>query len=366
MTLTAKAVERFCLNPLSQHRQTWHMVFEVEGGRPLFQPGDSVGIYPRNNPLDVQQLLSYFHLSPESAIVDPKTKKVVPSFSWFSTFVEINRIPQHLVRLIAEHAVSSEERNFVRKILEERQSLDPYTVAHFLHTFVPSGVSFRDLFSGFLPLIPRLYSLASGPSVGENRFELTVARVRQQYPVHLKEGVCSNYLIDRLPLHEPLVKCFFQRPPHFYFPPTDLIMIGAGTGVAPFRSFIQESQAKGKMPSRCWLFFGEQRRSSDFFYEEFWQSHVDSKNLHLSLAFSRDQHKKIYVQNRMWEERKKLWHWIQDGATVLVCGNAKKMAKDVDVTLLEIARSEGKMTQEQAVHWVRDLRHQKRYLRDVY
>ena len=143
-------------------------------------------------------------------------------------------------------------------------------------------------------------------------------------------------------------------------------MVGAGTGIAPFRSFMQECEARGEMPSRCWLFFREQRRDSDFFYEEFWKSHVEARSLYLSLAFSRDQEEKIYVQHRMWEERKKLWSWLQDGAAILVCGNAKKMAKDVDVTLVEIACMEGRMTKKQALQWIRDLHHQKRYLRDVY
>jgi len=366
MTLTAQLVERYCLNPSSQNRQTWHLVFETQEECPSFQPGDSVGVYPQNNPFDVEELLGYFHLSPESPIVDPKTKRIVPACSWFSTFVEINRVSSHLVRLLAQYSLLSSDRESLQKLIEERASLGAYSVIQFLRTFVQGGVAFPEVVAGFLPLLPRLYSISSAPSLSSNRFELTVARVRSLYPSHVKEGVCSTYLIDRLPLHEHGAKIFFQRSTHFFFPSTDLIMVGAGTGIAPFRSFMQECGLQGEMPSQCWLFFGEQRRNSDFFYEEFWKKHVEMKSLHLSLAFSRDQEEKIYVQHRMWEERKKLWSWLQDGASILVCGNAKKMAKDVDVILAEIAVEEGEMTKERALQWIRDLHHQKRYLRDVY
>jgi len=311
-------------------------------------------------------LLDYFRLSPDSAIVDPKTKRIVPALSWFSTFVEINRVSRNFVRVLSERASHACDREVLKNLLEDRHALEPYSVPRFLRRFVQGGADFSEVISGFLPLLPRLYSISSAPSLCSSQFELTIARVQTAYPEYVKEGVCSTYLIDRLQLHDSKVRLFFQESSHFFFPSTDLIMVGAGTGIAPFRSFMQEREVKGEIPRKCWLFFGEQRRDSDFFYEEFWKKHAEADSLRLSLAFSRDQEEKIYVQHRMWEERKKLWQWLQDGAALLVCGNAKRMAKDVDAVLIEIASEEGNMTKERAIQWIRDLHHQKRYLRDVY
>jgi sulfite reductase (NADPH) flavoprotein alpha-component len=143
-------------------------------------------------------------------------------------------------------------------------------------------------------------------------------------------------------------------------------MVGSGTGIAPFRAFMQEVELGALRPPECWLFFGERKRTTDFFYEEFWTTQVSAGRLRLDLAFSQDQEHKIYVQHRMWERKKELWHWLEKGAMVFVCGNAKTMAKDVDACLANIATAEGNLSSEEAFRFLRDLRHKKRYLRDVY
>ena len=184
----------------------------------------------------------------------------------------------------------------------------------------------------------------------------------------LCHGVGSHFLCERAKLETTSIPCYLQ-PAHSFFLPEDqntpIIFIGPGTGVAPFRAFMQERlalQAKG----RNWLFFGERNRATDFYYEEFWLELQKLDRLRLSLAFSRDTVEKVYVQHRMWEERKDLWAWIEEGAYFYVCGDAQEMAKDVEAMLQRIFVEEGSLTEEAARHKLKEMRQQKRYLADVY
>lgn len=212
-------------------------------------------------------------------------------------------------------------------------------------------------------LQPRLYSIASSAKAYPQQVHLTVAAVRYGK----RKGVSSTYLADRADDGE--VPIFVQPSKHFRTP-TDgdvpMIMIGPGTGVAPFRGFLQERRALGHQ-GRNWLFFGEQHAASDFYYQDELQGlQRDGMLTHLSLAFSRDQAQKIYVQDRLLEHGAELWRWLQDGARLYICGDASRMAKDVDQALREIAQSHGGLCVEGAVEYWRGLSEQKRYLRDVY
>ena len=222
---------------------------------------------------------------------------------------------------------------------------------------------------GIYPLSqkPRLYSIASGPSAGRKRIDLTVARVVYERDGVLHRGECSNYLIEGAPLHEPVLSCFHQPSRHFIFPKeAPVIMVGAGTGIAPFRAFMQEVECRAVTPEKCWLFFGERKSGEDFFYEEFWKRQIGQGRLRLHVAFSCDQEHKVYVQHRMWEEREEVWRWFQQGAHLFVCGHAQKMAKDVESCLLDIAKDEGGMNQSRAEEWLLCMKQNKRYLKDVY
>jgi sulfite reductase (NADPH) flavoprotein alpha-component len=217
-------------------------------------------------------------------------------------------------------------------------------------------------------LQPRLYSISSTPMDDPRRVSLTVSVVRYDNPAgRARKGVCSTYLADAAP--EQAVPVFLRRNTTFRPPADDaapMIMIGPGTGVAPFVAFLRERRARGAR-GPAWLFFGEQRRDSDFYYaEELDGLRAGGTLTRLDLAFSRDQRNKVYVQDRMREHGAHLWRWLREGAHLYVCGDASRMAKDVDRTLREIVSTHGGLDQEATAAWVKQLAADRRYLRDVY
>jgi sulfite reductase (NADPH) flavoprotein alpha-component len=215
-------------------------------------------------------------------------------------------------------------------------------------------------------LQPRFYSISSSPKVHSGEVQLTVSAVRYESLGRARKGVCSAFLADRA--GEGAARIFVQ-PSHFR-PPADadrpMIMVGPGTGVAPFRAFLQERQATGATGAN-WLFFGEQHAASDFYYREEIEQWLRTGHLsRLDLAFSRDQAEKIYVQHRMAEQGAELWRWLDEGAHFYVCGEAGRMAKDVDAALRRIVARHGGMGEEAAAEYVARMQAEKRYLRDVY
>src|SRR4029077_10753033 len=218
------------------------------------------------------------------------------------------------------------------------------------------------------PLQPRLYSIASSPKVDPTRLALTVDTVRYKIGKRARLGVASTFLADRICANAPL-KCYVQPAAAFGLPAdpqTPIVMIGPGTGVAPFRAFLQERMA-AKAKGRNWLFFGHQRSATDFFYEDEFAG-MKAKGLltRLSLAWSRDGEEKFYVQDRMREVGRDLWHWLAEGAHVYVCGDGKRMAKDVERALVDIVAQHGARSADQAIAFVADLKKQGRYQQDVY
>jgi sulfite reductase (NADPH) flavoprotein alpha-component len=217
-------------------------------------------------------------------------------------------------------------------------------------------------------LQPRLYSISSSPKMHQGRVALTVDTVRYDIDKRRRLGVCSTCLAERLATGAA-VKVYVQKA-HAFGLPADpkvpIVMIGPGTGVAPFRAFLQERQAT-KAPGRNWLFFGHQRSNCDFFYEdEFKEMKAAGLLTRLTLAWSRDSGEKIYVQDRMREVGRDLWAWLADGAHVYVCGDAKRMAKDVEIALVDIVAQHGARTPEDAGAFIAELKKKDRYQQDVY
>lgn len=217
-------------------------------------------------------------------------------------------------------------------------------------------------------LNPRLYSIASSFNAHPDEVHLTVAKVEYETKGRSRKGVASTFLCDRM---EPgdKVKVFMQVSKHFRLPEnpeTDVIMVGPGTGIAPFRAFLEERRVTGAS-GRNWLFFGNPYRATDFFYEEELEEYLDQGILtRLDLAWSRDQANKIYVQNKMQEAKRDLWEWIEGGAHFYVCGDATRMAGDVDSALREAVRDEGGMSADEADAYVDQMKKDHRYQRDVY
>jgi len=216
--------------------------------------------------------------------------------------------------------------------------------------------------------MPRLYSIASSPRQYPHEVHLTIAVTHTQHLDRIRKGAATHYLSDWAPIHQPVVPIFLA-PSSFRLPAdssADIIMIGPGTGVAPFRAFMQERDAL-QAQGRNWLFFGEQHQAEDFLYGQEWANMKEKQVLtHLSLAFSRDQKEKIYVQHRLMEAAALVWDWIEKGAYVYICGDAQHMAKSVEQTLQLIACQEGGLTEAQAVAYWKNMKKIKRYQKDVY
>jgi sulfite reductase (NADPH) flavoprotein alpha-component len=219
-----------------------------------------------------------------------------------------------------------------------------------------------------MPLLPRLYSIASAQEVVGNEAHLTVANLSYRTNHHIRRGVCTHYLCDLAPLGEKCVPVYHHPNRGFTLPDDPqaaLIMIGPGTGIAPYRGFLQARIAHGH-PGRNWLFFGEWNRATDFFYEDEWRAMQNRIPLRIDTAFSRDQEYKIYVQHRMLEQGAELFAWLEEGAYLFVCGDANHMAKDVDGALHQIVEKHGDRTPDDAKAYLKELKAAKRYLRDVY
>jgi len=217
-------------------------------------------------------------------------------------------------------------------------------------------------------LMPRLYSIASSPRLHPGQVHLTVAPVRYESNGRRRYGVCSTFLADRVIRRKTPIPVFVAES-HFGLPADlgrDIIMVGPGTGVAPFRAFVQERIAT-KATGRNWLFFGDQHQATDYLYGDEWKRYLaEGKMARVDLAFSRDQAQKIYVQDRIRENAVELWDWLKGGAHFYVCGDAHRMAKDVDAALHQVVREQGGMDADQAVAFVKQLKKDQRYQRDVY
>ena len=273
-----------------------------------------------------------------------------------------------MLRLVVEKSNSSFLTDLM---LEERRTdradwLWGRQFVDLLHGF-PIEVSAAELLAVLKRMQPRLYSISSSPLKYPDQVHLTTAIVRYGRDGAKHGGVCSTFLADRAAT--AAIPLFVQKSVHFR-PPKDpaspMIMVGPGTGVAPFRAFLQERQAKGATGSN-WLFFGEQREKTDFYYRDELETMQSQGYLHrLDTAFSRDQAEKIYVQNRMLEQGAQLWAWLQDGAHFYVCGDASRMAKDVDAALRRVVEVNGGMAAEDADAYVSKMVKDKRYVRDVY
>ncbi len=281
---------------------------------------------------------------------------------------EIAHISPDLLRFVAQHTGDPQLAELMKP--ENRAALADWTwgrqsVDLLGHCKVTASVD--EWLSVLKPLQPRLYSISSSPKEHPGEVHLTVSPVRYSFQGVPRRGVCSTYLADRCPGDEAAV---YIRTSSNFRPPSDphtpMIMIGPGTGIAPFRGFLQERRALGHTGPN-WLFFGEQHAATDYYYrDEIEQMRANGFLTELDLAFSRDQRHKVYVQHLMRERGSQLWRWLEDGAQLYVCGNADPMAKDVDRTLCDIAAQHGNLEPDAARAYVQALSADKRYHRDVY
>ncbi|QXH48210.1 bifunctional nitrate reductase/sulfite reductase flavoprotein subunit alpha [Pseudomonas xanthosomatis] len=356
----APLLENRLLNGPGSSKETRQMVFDLRGSGFTYQPGDALGVWPRNCPALVAELLELMQLDGE-AMVELKGQAPMALASALERHLDITRVSTAQLELFSQGHEQLQRLLLPEHKAELKDWLWGRQLADVLRAF-PRQLPLATWLSLLKPLQPRLYSISSSPVAHPGQVHLTTSTVRYGQ----RKGVCSAFLADRAGALE--VAIFPQPSKHFHLPEDDstpIIMIGPGTGIAPFKGFLEEREVRGASGGN-WLFFGEQQAACDFYYREQLQAWEACGHLRLSTAFSRDQAEKIYVQHRLLEQGAELWNWLQKGAYVYVCGDAQRMAKDVDAALRQVVAEHGGMDADAAAAYVEGLGRDKRYRRDVY
>ena len=361
--------QRRLLNKPGSTKEVQHLELCLTGSGLEYRPGDSLAIIPTNSDRLVADVMEAGGLDADVPVelangnsaplgqalknefdVSGLTKSVLKKYNQFAQSDKIEAL------LDPENAAGLKEYLWGREVVD------------LLSDFPVAGMTAGDFCSVLRKITPRLYSIASSPLAHPGEVHLTIAVLRYQSHGRDREGVCSTYAAERVGVGETM-PVFLHHDKHFKLPEdgnTPIIMVGPGTGIAPFRAFVEERAATGA-DRRSWLFFGDRNRETDFLYgEEFERYHADGKLTRIDLAFSRDQEEKVYVQHRMLENGAELYAWLNDGAMFYVCGDASRMAGDVHEALITIAERDGGQSREAAEAWLKQLQDDRRYLRDVY
>lgn len=366
----AEILENINLNGRGSDRETRHLEISLEGSGLQYEPGDSLGIYPENHPQLVDDLIEAMGWNPEESITVNKQGDLLALRKALLQHYEITVLTKPLIKQFAEltsnpglqELVEPGHEQELKQYIEERDLLD------LVQDYQLKGIPAASFASVLRKLPARLYSISSSPKATPDEVHITVRAV--QYEAHGRDryGVCSTQLAERLQPGDTL-PVYIQHNPNFKLPAdpgAPVIMIGPGTGVAPFRAFLSEREETGA-EGKTWLFYGDQHFTTDFLYQIEWQRWLkDGVLTRMDVAFSRDTDQKVYVQHRMLEKSRELYEWLQEGAYVYVCGDEKKMAHDVHATLAAILEKEGGLSQEEAADYLHRMQQEKRYQRDVY
>ncbi|MGE0681700.1 MAG: molybdopterin-dependent oxidoreductase [Candidatus Binatia bacterium] len=356
------------LNSERSRKETRHYEFSLTGSDLTYEAGDVLGIWPTNCPELVEEILSRLRLNPETVVTVEGVGEVSLAAA-LSRHFEIVCLSRTVLNAVAEQ---SRDAALQRLLGEGHQAeLKRFSwglqFADLLHKYPSVHFDAPELLEVLKRIQPRLYSLSSSPKAHPGQAHLTVRTIRYTCAGQMRKGAASTFLADRIGTNPTPV--FIRRSPYFHppaVPDTPMIMIGPGTGIAPFRGFLYERLLSGAQ-GRNWLFFGEQHEASDFYYRdeltEFQRIGILTR---LDVAFSRDQAEKVYVQHRLLEQGKTVWAWLQDGAALYVCGDAAHMARDVEYALHRVAIEHGGLSEDNARAYWQRLSTEKRYLRDVY
>lgn len=336
-----------------------------------FEPGDSLAIFPHNDPKLVERLLETLQIDKEEAIIDPRSNTPMSALTYFKTKVNLTKTTPSLIKYLISHQGNTSPL-FPLLDPEQKKELQLFADTHDLNdllTLIPRGsLSLTEISPYFLPLLPRFYSISSSRKMHEEEIHLLVALASYNYKEETRFGVASHFLCNLAIPDSTPISLYVQPSKHFTLPKdpsANIIMIGPGTGVAPYRAFLQERRAMGAN-GRNWLFFGGRNRTNDFLYEDFWIELEKEGTLRLSTAFSRDQEEKHYVQHLLLAHSQEIFQLLEEGAYFYVCGDATQMAKDVEATILSIIEKEGGLSKEAAKAYHKSLKANKRYLTDVY
>jgi sulfite reductase (NADPH) flavoprotein alpha-component len=353
-------------------KDTRHHEIAIEGEPATYLPGDALGIHPRNNPALVDRVLAAVGAHGDETVATAAGAGIPIGQALIETY-NLSTPSRKLFELLIakgaddlapllDKANAEQFKHFVNGWNEAHDVLD------LLESYPRCRLTPGELVLSLRKSIPRLYSIASSLRAHPGQVHLLVVSVRFPIRGREREGVASTWLADRWPIDATAPMYLQNQQKHFAMPSDPsrhLIMVGPGTGLAPFRAFVEERRVAGAT-GKNWLFFGEQRRGTDFFYEDELAGYVRDGSLRLDTAFSRDQTHKVYVQHRMREQARDIWAWLEAGAEFFVCGDKERMAADVDRELHAIVESEGGRTPDQAKAYVEELKKTKRYKRDVY
>lgn len=364
----AKVLKNINLNGEGSSKETRHIELSLEGSGFSYIPGDTLGIAPSNDPELVAALLEEMKWDADEVVTVGRKGETMPLKEALITYLDITLLTKKILQGAAAFTDNEELQKLVEDTAVLKEYCDGRDLLDMLRDFGPWKASAQDIVALLRQMVPRLYSIASSIAAHPDEVHLTIGAVR--YTAHGRErkGVCSVQCAERVQEGDTL-PVFVQVNKHFHLPEEldkDIIMVGPGTGIAPFRSFIEEL-AVNKATGRSWLFFGDQHKATDYLYqnelEKYQQEGILSK---IDVAFSRDSAQKVYVQHKMLEHGKELFEWINNGAYFYVCGDKEHMAKDVNEALLTIIEQEGSMDREAAEAYLKEMKTQGRYLRDVY
>lgn len=369
-SVPARLVSSLPLTGAGAEKETRHVVFDLAGTGLRYVPGDSLGIWPKNNPDEVELLIAILRAKGSEAVT-LASGAVVSAREALSRECDLRMPGSELYALLAREAGDEVDRSRLAALAEDDAGADTFGVHDVLDVlleFPSARPRIGEVVRTLGRIQPRLYSIASSQRKHPSEVHLTVGVLRYERNDRAHHGTGSNFLAEHLrPGRSASV---FVQKSHGFRLPADpcapVIMVGPGTGIAPFRAFLQEREAFGA-PGRNWLFFGNQRRETDFLYRDELEDLAQKRILtRMDLAFSRDQMNKTYVQHKMLEAAQELWRWLASGAYLYVCGDAKRMAGDVDLALQQIAATQGGMDATAAKRYLGDLARDGRYQRDVY
>jgi sulfite reductase (NADPH) flavoprotein alpha-component len=361
----ANVLDKVKITGRGSDKEVYHVELSLEGSGITYEPGDSVGILANNPPRLVDAVLTHLKSEGSETVI---LKNIDYTFREALTdHLEITVINRDVIQKYHEITGNAE----LLRIIEDEIQLDHYLYGHDLLDLLedfPFEFSAQNLTNILRSFPARLYSISSSQAAVGDEVHITVSAVRYSHKGRERAGACSTFLADRIEL-DSQVSVFIEKNPAFKLPENDqtpVILIGAGTGIAPYRAFLQHREANNQK-GKTWLFFGERRFHSDFLYQTEWQKLLKEGYLEkINVAFSRDQEEKIYIQHRLIEQQKEVFNWLGKGANIYLCGDMKQMARDVQKTLLRIFETEGGMSEEKALEYMKMLKKEKRFQTDVY
>jgi sulfite reductase (NADPH) flavoprotein alpha-component len=362
----AKVLESIQLNGRGSDKETYHIELDLAGSGLHYVPGDALAVVPANHLPLVEEVLLAARLSDTTAVqVEGESLPLAAALATHRELTVLTRDVLERYATLAPHAG-------LQELLADQNRLQPYLygrdVADLLTEFPSEQLTAQALADVLRPLPSRAYSIASSLLAHPEEVHLTVGAVRYEAFGRQKHGVCSSFLADRLALGDT-ARVFVQHNEYFRLPQngeTDIIMIGAGTGIAPFRAFVEERVELGAT-GRNWLLFGNPHFTTDFLYQAEWLQHLKKGTLsRLDVAFSRDQAEKVYVQDRLLEASRDVFGWLENGAHLYVCGDKTRLGTAVQTALTQVVQKEAGLSADDATAYVKNLRKQRRYLEDVY